>query len=127
GVQSARAALASAQAQRDRLAADAERASDQYQRVSALARDGVVSDAERVAADAEARQAANALRAAEADIRTREAGVRTAELAMIDPAAPRSQLFSVTSPASGVVTRVLQESERTVAPGTQLVEVADTA
>jgi HlyD family secretion protein len=33
----------------------------------------------------------------------------------------------VTSPASGVVTRLLQESERTVTVGTQLIEVGDTS
>jgi len=126
-VQAARSALESAIAQRDRLRADATRTHDQLRRVSELAKQGVVAPQELEAAQAEADAAANALRAAEADIRTRQANLATAQTALASPLAAASQVVPVTSPASGVVTRLLQQSERTVVVGTQLVEVGDTA
>ena len=46
---------------------------------------------------------------------------------MATPKAGTAQAVTVTSPASGVVTRLLQQSERTVALGIPLVEVGDTS
>jgi len=126
-VDAARSALASATAQRDRLAADAVRTRDQLRRVSDLARQHVVAPQELETAQADADQAANAVRAAEADIRTRQANVTSAQMALANPQATAKQVVNVTSPASGVVTHLLQQSERTVAVGTQLVEIGDTA
>lgn len=126
-VQAARAALESATAQRDRLAADVVRTRDQLQRVSDLAKQGVVAPRELETALADADQAANAVRAADADVRTRRANLASAESALASPDAGASQVITVTSPASGVVTHLLQQSERTVAVGTQLVDIGDTA
>ena len=126
-VDAARSALASATAQRDRLAADAVRTRDQLRRVSDLAKLHVVAPQELETAQADADQAANAVRAAEADIRTRQANVTSAQMALANPQATAKQVVNVTSPASGVVTHLLQQSERTVAVGTQLVEIGDTA
>jgi len=126
-VDAARSALASATAQRDRLAADAVRTRDQLRRVSDLAKQHVVAPQELETAQADADQAANAVRAAEADIRTRQANVTSAQMALANPQATAKQVVNVTSPASGVVTHLLQQSERTVAVGTQLVEIGDTA
>jgi HlyD family secretion protein len=126
-VQAARAALESATAQRDRLAADAVRTGDQLRRVSDLAKQGVLPPQELETAKAAADQSADAVRAAEADIRTRRANLVSAQTALTNPAAAAAQVVTVTSPASGVVTRLVQQSERTVAMGTPLVEIGDTA
>jgi HlyD family secretion protein len=127
GVQAARAALESATAQRDRLAAEAVHTHDQLRRVSDLAKAGVVTPQELDTAQAEADQAANAVRAADADIGTRRANLASAQTALMNPAAAAAQVVRVTSPASGVVTHLVQQSERTVAMGTPLVEIGDTA
>jgi HlyD family secretion protein len=126
-VQGARSALASATAQRDRLAADVTRTRDQLRRVSDLARQGLVSSQELDNAKADAEEAANALRAAEADILTSRANLKSARAALANPKAGGAQAVDITSPASGVVTHLLQQSERTVAAGTPLVEIGDTS
>jgi len=125
-VQAARAALESATAQRDRLAADAVRTRDQLRRTSGLAKQDVVAPQELETAQADADQAASAVRAADADILTRRANLASAQSALASPQAAASQVITVTSPASGVVTHLLQQSERTVVVGTPLVEIGDT-
>jgi HlyD family secretion protein len=126
-VQAARAALDSATAQRDRLSADALRARDQLRRIADLAKQGIVAPQELDTAQSDADQGANAVRAADADIRTRRANLASAETALANPAAAAAQIVTVTSPASGIVTHLLQQSERTVGVGTPLVEIGDTA
>src|SRR5581483_11026784 len=106
---------------------EATRTRDLWRRVSTLAEQGVVAPQELETAQADAEQAAHALTSSEADIRTRQANLATAEAALANPGAAASQVVPVTSPASGVVTHLLQQSERTVAVGTPLVEVGDTA
>jgi HlyD family secretion protein len=126
-VQAARSALASATAQRDRLAADVTRTRDQLGRISDLARQGVVAPKELDNAKADADVAVNALRAAHADILTRQANLESAQMTLANPKAGAARAVTVTSPASGVVTHLLQQSERTVAVGTPLVDVGDTS
>jgi HlyD family secretion protein len=126
-VQAAHASLAAAVAQRGRLAAEVTRTSERLQRAEGLERQGVVAKQELDDARADAEAAANALRAAEADIANRQANLASARLMLSTPRPSGSQSVRVTSPASGIVTRLLQQSERTVAVGTQLVEVGDTS
>ena len=126
-VRAARAALESATAQRDRLASDVVRTRDQLRRTSDLAKRGVVAPQELETAQADADQAASAVQAAEADIRTRGANLASAQSALASPQAAASQVITVTSPTSGVVTHLVQQSERTVTVGTPLVEIGDTA
>lgn len=126
GVEAARSALESATAQRDRLAADAARTRDELRRDSGLARTGVVTEETLVTAQSQADQAANALKAAEADILTRRADLKSAEAALANPKGDSGQTVTVTSPTSGVVTRVMQQSERAVTVGTPLVEIGAT-
>ena len=126
-VQAARAALESATAQHDRLVADAVRTRDQLRRVADLAKGGVVPAQQLESAHADADQAAQAVRAADADILSRRANLASAQTALTSPPAATAQVVSVMSPASGVVTHLLQQSERTVAMGTPLVEIGDTA
>jgi len=125
-VEAARSALDSAIAQRDRLAADAARTRDELRRDTGLARTGVVTEEALVIAQSQADQAANALKAAEADILTRRADLKSAEAAVANPKGESGQAVTVTSPASGVVTHVMQQSERTVMVGTPLVEIGAT-
>ncbi len=125
-VDAARAALASAIAQRDRLAAELTREREQLRRVTDLARQSVVSRQELDNAEADAQAALNAWRGADADIATKRAALASAELALATPSV-RGEMIPVRSPASGVVTRVVQQSERTVGAGTQLIEIGDTA
>lgn len=115
------AALAGAEADRDRLTAEAVRAKADLDRIAPLAARGYASAQALGAAKAAADAAANAVRAAEAAVRARRA-----ELASIDTAPPGGQTIAVTSPTSGVVTRLLQQSERTVTAGSPLIEVGDT-
>jgi len=126
GVDAARSALESATAQRDRLAADAARTRDELRRDSGLARTGVVTEETLVTAQSQADQAANALKAAEADILTRRADLKSAEAALANPKGDSGQAVTVTSPTSGVVTHVMQQSERAVTVGTPLVEIGAT-
>jgi HlyD family secretion protein len=126
-VHAAESTLASATAQRDRLEADATRVQDQLRRTSELARQGVVAPQALDDAEADAAAATHARRAADADILTRRSNLAAARLALITPRAGAAQAITVTSPASGVVTRVLQQSERTVTSGTPLVEIGDTS
>lgn len=102
------------------------RTRDQLRRVADLAKQRVVAAQELETAQADADQAADAVRAAEADIRTRRANLTSAQSALASPPAAASQVNTVTSPAPGVVTHLLQQSERTVTVGTQLVEIGDT-
>jgi HlyD family secretion protein len=125
-VAGARSALASAQAQRDRLNAEAVRAKGELARLAALARQGFAPRQALENAQAAADGARNAVRAAEADVRARRADLVAAQSALTGPEALGAGLVEVTSPASGPVTRLLQQSERTVAAGTPLVEIGDT-
>jgi HlyD family secretion protein len=103
------------------------RTQEQLRRISDLARQGVVAPQELETAKAEADAAMNARRAADADILTRRANLASAELALARPEAGAAQTVTVRSPASGIVTRLLQQSERTVALGTPVVEIGDTS
>lgn len=126
-VAAARAALDAAAAQRDRLQAEAVRARKELQRIGALEKAGAVAKQDIDNAQASADAAVNAVAAADADIRTRRADLASAESALTGPDVVSAQSIDVTSPASGVVTRLLQQSERTVTIGTQLVEIGDTS
>jgi HlyD family secretion protein len=126
-VQGARTALDSAIAQRDRLAAQRNRANEQLRRATDLVHERVVSQQEFDDAKTDAQAAGDALRAAEADIATRRANLASAQLALASPASGRGELVTVRSPSPGVVTRLVQQSERTVVAGTPLVEIGDTS
>jgi HlyD family secretion protein len=125
-VQAARGALDAAVAQRDRLEAEARRTRDQLARLQDLARQRVIAQQELDNAQADAQAAANALRAGEGEIATKRAALASAQLALTTPTS-RGEMVMVRSPASGLVTHLLQQSERTVSVGTQLVEIGDTA
>jgi HlyD family secretion protein len=126
-VAAAKAILASAGAQRDQLEAQRVRAAGELTRTSTLARQAIVApqvlDNAKAAADA----AEKAVRAAEALIEARRADLAAAESLLTGPEAAGSGFVAITSPASGVVTHLLQQSERDVLAGTPLVEIGETS
>jgi HlyD family secretion protein len=121
----ARSALAASEATRSRLQAEASRAQGEVERMSPLVPSGVSRQAFENA-QAAAKAAREAVAAAGADIRARRAALQQAEAALMGPDATGRGMIEVTSPASGVVTRLLQQSERPVAAGAPLVEVGET-
>jgi HlyD family secretion protein len=125
-VAAAGAAVAAARAQRDRLQAEARRAGSELRRQQALARQGYAPRQLLEQAEAAAAAGRDAVQAAEAEIRARVAALAAARAALISPAAASPQSIPVTTPATGVVTRLMQESERTVSAGAPLVEIGDT-
>lgn len=124
-VAAARAAVVAAQAQHEQLAAESRKAEGDFARVRTLAEKGFASRQALDTADAAARAARATVRAATATLGVRRSELVAAQAALMGPEAAGAQVVTVTSPASGYVTRVLQESERTVAMGAPLVEVSD--
>lgn len=126
-VTAAAAAVTAQQAQREQLTAEARRAEGELVRTRALAEKGIVSAQALDSAEAAARATAAAVRAASAQLSVRRSELVAARAALLGPEAAGAGVVSVVSPASGYVTRVLQESERTVAAGAPLLEVSDQA
>jgi HlyD family secretion protein len=125
-IASARSALAMAQAQRGQLNAEAVRASVELARQRTLAQKGFAAAQAVENAAAAAAAATESVRAADAAIRARRADLAAAQSALTGPEAAGAGLVTVTSPASGVVTALLQQSERDVAAGTPLIQVGAT-
>lgn len=126
-IAAANAALSAARAFSDRAAAEASRAENELERTRRLAERGYASGQALDNAETAARTAGSAARAAVAELAARRADLRSARAALLEPEAGDGRSVDVTAPASGYVTRVIQESERTVAVGTPLVEVSDQA
>jgi HlyD family secretion protein len=121
----ARSSLAAAEANRSRAKAEAVRAKGEAERIAPLVPSGVSRQAYENAVAAE-QAAEQAVVAAEAEVRARGAALRQAEAALMGPEAEGRGMVEVISPASGVVTRLLQQSERPVLAGAPLVEVGET-
>lgn len=126
-IAAARAMLAQAEAQRLQLRAEAERAAAEYGRLEPLAAQGIASRQSADNAKAAAAAAREALRAGEAAVLARRADLAAAQSALTGPDRTAAGLIPVRSPTSGVVTGLLQQSERDVAAGTPLVEVGATS
>lgn len=124
-VAAATAAVASARAQLDQLTAGARQIEDDLARQRELAGKGFASSQALEAADNKARAARAGVRAAQAQLGVRRSELEIARAALIGPEGEGEGAVAVRAPASGYVTRVLQESERTVAVGAPLVEVSD--
>jgi HlyD family secretion protein len=124
-VASARAALASATAQRAAAADEAARARAENERTAPLGPSGIVSRQQADNVRAAAEKADRALQQADAAIRQRTDDLASAEAALAGPGSPAGAEVAITSPASGYVTHLPQQSERIVPAGTPLVEVSD--
>lgn len=120
----ATATLRRAEAERD--FADAE-----LKRYRGLAATNTISANDLDAAERRARTSAAALEEARAGLRVRESELEQARARLLAPATLRRRrtadcdCVDVTSPVSGRVLRVLQESETVVASGTPLLEIGD--
>ena len=122
----ARAAQSASIAQRDQMAAEHQRTEANLRRIRTLSDRGFASSQALEAALAQDRTARAALMAAEALIKVRHSEAAAAQAALIGPDSRLGPFsISVTAPATGRVTRVLQESARYVPAGTALIEVSD--
>lgn len=124
-VAAATAAIRAGEAEQDQLSAQSRNAESELVRIRALADRGFATDQTLEAAEAKARAARAAVRAAAAQVAMRRSELSAARAALIGPETASGGAVPVTSPASGYVTRVLQESERIVALGAPLIEVGD--
>lgn len=124
-IAAAQAAVSAASAQQDQLAAEARKAENDLRRVRTLAEKGFAASQALDSAEAQARAARAAVRAAAAQLGVRRSELAVARSALLGPEAAAAGGVPVTSPSSGYVTRVLQESERTVNMGAPLVEIGD--
>lgn len=124
-IDEARSALDAAEADRGRLDAEAARAKGAAARMAPLVPDEVSRQAYDNAV-AEEQAADRAVAAADAEVGARSASMRRAEAALTSPMAQGRGVVEVRSPASGVVTRLLQQSERSVSAGAPLAEVGET-
>lgn len=135
GVEQARAAVIAAQARLDEATARnatalraAEQARRTVQRLRTLLASGGVSQAAVDAAELEETAASREAVAAQARIvaATGELSAARAAVLNVDPEQPRAEgAVTVRAAVAGTVLRVYEPSERTVAPGTPLVELGD--
>ena len=111
---SRRAALKITEAERDR--------------VRSVTRAGSISETERDRAEGDASIRAADVRAAEFALQVVEHELAQARAALERPdAIIAGNLVEVKSPVSGLVLKVMQESESVVTPGTQILEIGDPA
>jgi HlyD family secretion protein len=123
-VNAAQAAVGSATAERDRVAADLEFARREVERYTLLEREGVVSKEQVDQQQRQARTLEEALKAAEYTVQTARHQLEVARASLLQQGSggPTIQLRS---PVDGVVLRLLQESETVVPTGQPLIEVGD--
>ncbi|MES2896848.1 MAG: HlyD family efflux transporter periplasmic adaptor subunit [Pseudomonadota bacterium] len=124
-IAAAEAAVGAARADQDRYAAEARKAESDLARVQTLAARGFAARQALDAAEAQARAARAASRAAAAQLGVRRSELAVARSALMGPETEGGRAVPVIAPASGYVTRVLQESAGTVAVGAPLVEIGD--
>lgn len=119
------AAAVAAEAQQEQLSARARQAQRDAVRQRELFDAQVASRQAMETAQAEAATSAAAARAAGAQLQVRRSELAVARAALLGPEAEGAGVVNVTSPASGHVTRVVEQSERIVQLGAPLVEVSD--
>lgn len=125
GVAAAAATVRASAAEQDRAAAEAQRSEANLTRVRSLAERGVMARQALEDAEAAARTGRAAVRAAAAGLAASRADLVRARAALSNPEANGGRPVLVTAPVTGYVTRVFQESARTVMVGAPLVEVGD--
>ena len=121
-----RAALGSAQAERDRAAAALARVRSSLKRHASLARAGAIAPDALEAMETEAQTAEETARAAGFAVSRAEHEVQLAR-ARMQPPASGGRTVEVTAPVDGVVLRRLRESESVVPVGEPLLEIGDPA
>jgi HlyD family secretion protein len=132
-LEAAQAAKREAQARVEQAGAALEQARREAERARKLERGGTISQGERERADLELTTREKELEAALFAARAADYNVQAAQAALLTggPDASRdggsSAVLELHSPVDGFVLRLLEESERTVAFGTPLLEIADPA
>ncbi len=97
-------------------------------RVRGVTRSGSVSEADRDRVEMDSTMKSAEVRAAEFALQVIDHELEQARAALARPeASAAGNLVEVTSPVSGKVLNVMQESEMVVGPGTQILEVGDPA
>lgn len=127
-VSAADASLEEAEAMLDRAGAEAEQTRKSRERAEKLVEDGLISREQFEIAETAERTAAESVKAARSRVERARAEARQARTALIAAGAEiRSEPVTLRSPATGVVLRVLEESERIVAAGTAILEIGDSS
>jgi HlyD family secretion protein len=126
GVESMRAAVGQARAERERAAAGVERMESLLRRQQELADAGAISRDDLEATQTSLRTASEALRAADFSVNRTEYDLQMARARLQAPAAG-GRTIEVFSPIDGIVLKRIRESESVVQAGEPLVEVGDPA
>ena len=124
GVESARAAIGLAQAERDRAATALTRARSTLRRQEELQQAGVISRDDLEAAQTQVKTAEEALRAAGFTITRSEYELQLARARLQAPSAGEGAV-TIVSPIDGIVLKRLRESEAVVPLGEPLLEIGD--
>lgn len=132
GVEAADAATKFAQAQVLRVEAERDFAQSELRRLRALASRQSISQNDLDSAERRAKTAIAAVAEAQASLRMRQSEYAQARARLLNPtkvskAAKDCDCILVSSPVSGSVLRVLQESEAVLAAGTPILEIGDPA
>ena len=125
-IEAARAAVAQAQAERDRAAATLDQARSSLQRQERLAEAGVVSQEELESARTALKTAEGSLRAADFAVTRTEYELQLARARLQAPP-PAGRAVDVFAPVDGVILKRLHESEAMVPAGEPLLEIGDPA
>jgi HlyD family secretion protein len=125
-VESARAALGQARAEEQRTKSVVQLAQRELQRARTLEKDGLITGQQVDQRESELKTAEDAASSATYAIRVAEAEIQRAQ-SRLTPSAPdqAGRVFSVTSPAGGVILKRLRESESVVPAGEALVEIGN--
>jgi HlyD family secretion protein len=125
-IEAATAALGRARAEAQRARAAQALAERELDRVRVLSRDGLTSAQNLEAREAEVKTSQEAVNAADFAVRAALAEQQRAE-ARLAPSTPdqSGRVFTVTSPADGVVLKRLRESETVVPAGEALIEIGN--
>lgn len=124
-VAAASAAVDTALAEQVRVQAEVRRAEAALNRIRVLTGKDFASKQALDDAEAASREANASLRAAQAATLARRADLTRARAMLADPAPSAGRPVAVQAPAGGYITRVLQESARTIPAGVPLVEIGD--
>lgn len=125
----AEAGLAAARAEADSAAAALELARTEHERDRRLYESGIAARAALDRAESALRAARAANNRAQASVNMRRAEVEAARVRLLEPdgGSASGAVLDIRAPISGVVLRVLQESETPVAAGTVVMEIGDPA
>lgn len=126
-IRAASAALSAAEASARAAKAQEDLSASELARVRTLAQRNVAAPRALDVAEAGAEQARDEAAAANATVRARRAELAAAQALLTGPSASTGGLVGVRAPIAGIVTRVFQESERTLTAGAPLIEIGDRA